>query len=330
MSLADLLVTLPGRYLVESVCHSLTAAVVVEGAVRAWAIRQPVVQQRLRTLVIFLPVFTFPAYHLVDRHRGAMSSRLHALLNSDGWLYLEPCRGLPLYAVFFLLLVLTAVVFLVQELVPIIRHLRGSGKAGYRRLTPMDETAMAATLQGIPGKKPDIALLDIDDPLIFSATGSDATIYVSRGLREVLTSGQLQAAIAHELAHIRRSQSSTLVVLFLLRIAMFFNPVALIEFRRIVHAEEDICDDVAISWTNKPEDLAAALERLFEGGAAPTTFHVERISDLRSALEEHSHKLHIAERIARLRDVQSDREEGWPVVFAIAALVIVAMNYYVL
>jgi Zn-dependent protease with chaperone function len=330
MSLSDLLLTLPGRYLIQSVCHSLTAAIVVESALRAWGIDQPIVQQRLRTLVILLPVLAFPAYQLIDPHRGTMSSRLDALLNTDDWLYLDLCQGVPLYALFFLLLAFTAVIFFVQELIPIVRHLLGSATAGYRRISPVEGSVMSDMLQGIPGEKPRIALLEADEPLIFSTTGSGATIYVSRGIQALLTHDELQAAITHELAHIRRSQSSALVMLFLLRVLMFFNPITLIEFRKIVHAEEDICDDVAVSWTKKPEALAVALQRLLQDHEVPESFHVERLSDLRSALEAHSHRLHIAERIRRLRHVDNEREGEWPLVWVIVVVVILAINYYVM
>jgi len=330
MSLADLLLTLPGRYLVESVCHSLTAAIIVESALRAWRIGQPIVQQRLRTLVIFIPAFAFPAYQLVDPGRGTMASRMNALLNTDGWLYLDLCRGIPGYLLFFLMLALTAAIFLVQELLPIVRHMRGSDADVARRLSPKEGEGMRDVVRGIPGETPQIAFLDVDDPLIYSTTGPGATVYVSRGIQAMLTRDELQAAIAHEVAHVRRSHSSALVMLFLLRALMFFNPVALVEFRKIVHAEEDICDDYAVSWTRNPEALAVALQRLYHSPETPEVFHLERLSNLRSALEEYSHKLHIAERIQRLRHVDNDRERGWPLVFAIVVVVIIAINYYVM
>jgi len=330
MSLSDFLVTLPGRYLVESMCHSATAAIVVESALRAWRFRQPVVQQRFRTLVILLPVVAFPVYQLLVPSRGTMSSRLHSLLNSDGWLYLEPIPGLPAYTFLFLLLAFTVAIFFVQELVPIVRNLRRSATGRYPAMATVGEDIMSDVLEEIPGRKPHVAVLDCDEPLIFSTTGSGATIYISRGIHAALTHDELQAAIAHELAHIRRSQSSLLVLLFLLRVIMFFNPVTLVAFRKIVHAEEDICDDVAVSWTRKPEALAVALQRLFKRQDVAEEFHVEKLSDLRSALEEHSHKLHIVARIRRLQDVNYDREKGWPWVLAIAALVIIVINYYVI
>jgi Zn-dependent protease with chaperone function len=308
----------------------LTAAIIVESALRAWRIGQPMVQQRLRALVILIPALAFPAYQLVDPDRGTISSRLNALLNTDEWLYLDLCQGVPVYPLFFLLLAVTAAIFFVQELFPIVRHLRGSAADGYRRLAPTEGEVIRDMVKAIPGEKPQIALLDADDPLIFSTTGSEATIYVSRGIQAMLTHDELQAAIAHEVAHVRRSQSSTLVMLFLLRALMFFNPVALIEFRRIVHAEEDICDDVAVSWTRKPEALAIALQRLYRTPDAPEAFHIDSVFDLRSALEEHSHKLHIVERIRRLRHVNSDREGGWLLVLAIVVVVIIAINYYVM
>ena len=330
MFLSDFLVTLPGRYLVESLWHSLTAVLVVEGALRAWGFCQPVVQQRFRTLVILLPVVAFPAYQLLDPTRGTMSSRLHGLLNTDGWLYLEPVAGLPGYTFLFLLMAFTVAIFFVQELVPIVRNLRGSAARRYRHHATAEDELNGIALPAIPGTKPRIVRLDIHEPLIFSTTGGGATIYVSREAQAALTHDELEAALAHELAHIRRSRSSTLVLLFLLRMIMFFNPVTLIAFRKIVHAEEDICDDVAVSWTRKPQALAAALQRLSEDQGVPDGFHVDKLSDLRSALEEHSHRLHIAARIQRLGDAHCDREAGWQWVLAIAALVIIVINYYVI
>jgi Zn-dependent protease with chaperone function len=330
MFLSDFLVTLPGRYLVESLWHSLTAVIVVESALRAWRFHQPVIQQRFRILVILLPVVAFPAYQLLDPTRGTMSSRIHGLLNTDGWLYLEPVPGLPGYTFLFLLVAVTAAISAIQELVPIVRNLRGSHVRRYRRHAAREDEVIGNVLQGIPVTKPRIVRLDLDEPLIFSTTRAGATIYVSRGAQAALQHDELEAAIAHELAHIRRSRNATLVLLFLLRMMMFFNPVILVVFRKIVHAEEDICDDVAISWTRKPEALAAALQRLLENQFAPDEFHVDKLSDLRSALEEHSHKLHIVARIQRLRDEHCDREEGWQWVLAIAALTIVVINYYVI
>jgi len=331
MTLSDLLLTLPGRYVVQSVSHSVTAAIVVESALRAWAIRRPLVQQRLRTLVVLLPIFAFPAYQLVDPDRGTMAARLDALLNTDGWLYLELGWGVRLYALFFLLLVVTAAVFVVQELFPVVRHARGSAAVAYRRLPTAEDAFMTDALRAVPGHKPEIAILDVDDPLIFSTTGSRATIYLSRGIQEMLTRDQLEAAIAHELAHTRRSRRPTLVMLFLCRALMFFNPVVLIAFRRIVHGEENICDDLAVSWTHNPEALAVTLQRLYHTREAPEAFHIRRLSDLRSGLEEYSHAAHIAERIRRLRHVDGDGdgEAGWIFVCAVVVVAIMSINYYV-
>jgi len=329
MTLSDLLLSLPGRYVVQSVSHSLTAAIVVESALRAWRVRRAIVQQRLRTLVVLLPIFAFPAYQLVDPDRGTMSSRLHALLNTDAWLYLELGWGVRIYTLFFLLLVVTAAVFVVQELIPIVQHARGSGAVGYPRLPTAEGAFMTDALRAVPGHKPEIAVLDVDDPLIFSTTGSRATIYLSRGIREMLTSDQLEAAIAHELAHTRRSRRPTLVMLFLFRVLMFFNPVTLVAFRRIVHGEENICDDVAVSWTHNPDELAVTLQRLYHTHEVPKAFHIRRLSNLRSGLEEYSHSVHIAERIKRLRHVYGAREEGWIFVFAVVVVTIMSINYYV-
>ena len=52
----------------------------------------------------------------------------------------------------------------------------------------------------------------------------------ARSLVGALSVEQLQAALAHEFAHVVRSRRPLLIAVYLLRIVMFFNPVVLVAF----------------------------------------------------------------------------------------------------
>ena len=107
----------------------------------------------------------------------------------------------------------------------------------------------------------------------------------------------MEAALAHEIAHIARSRRPLLIAVFLLRIIMFFNPVVLVKFRKAVRDEEKICDDIAVSLTRNPAALADALKtfsrkRTRRPNRAPRSF-----STLSGTLEEYSQNLHLESRI---------------------------------
>ena len=62
---------------------------------------------------------------------------------------------------------------------------------------------MAAELSDAP---PDLFVEEDDDPAIHSVTNHRPAIYLTTGLLQCLEPAELKAAIAHEIAHIRRSR----------------------------------------------------------------------------------------------------------------------------
>jgi hypothetical protein len=91
---------------------------------------------------------------------------------------------------------------------------------------------------------------------------------------------------------------------------MFYNPVSLVEFRRIVHDDEFICDSITLSMTGDPQALVSALSFFY--------YHPEdlpgRLSQMKEQVESHSHNLLLDERIRNLTEgrYQNNTRFGWP------------------
>jgi Zn-dependent protease with chaperone function len=295
-----------GIFIVQSFLHSFIAMIVINVAVRAWRLESPVIRQRFFFMVILTPVLSVHLFQALDRARGTVGFRSGALFDSMRWLNLEIAGTVPLGAVLIFLLGLTSVIFFFQEFLPVLKqtfprkhHYFEMEKAGE---DPRVEEALKGLPgeKGFPGERPRVRVLEEDDEfLIFSKFGSSPTIFVSTGLLDGLDAKQLRAALAHEMVHIRRSRRPILVVIFLLRMLMFFNPIILLEFRRIVQEEEKICDEKSVSMTGDARALADTLSR-FEYKDGEAREGNSRLAALGGILEEYSHNFLIEERIRRL------------------------------
>jgi Zn-dependent protease with chaperone function len=319
----------PGLYVTQAFFHSLVASAVVEIALKSWDIRSPSARQRFNLVAIASPILLFPVYQLANSARGSLSFRLEALFDSSRWLGITLPGQVTLGAGLLVVFLFTSLVFLVQELIPIVRHAIFSRKpAEGGSATSGGDMTLRMALDQLPGAKPETHVLDDEDLVIFSTTGKRGRIYVSSGLLEVLSVEQLQAALAHEIAHVVRSRRPFLITAFLLRSLMFFNPIVLLGFRRAVQEDEKICDEMAVALTKKPLVLADTLRKLYidDEGGPPEAGREERVMD---RLERYSHRLNIESRISRLERAQPPPSEWEWYGFALTLIVIVVLNYYV-
>ena len=119
-----------------------------------------------------------------------------------------------------------------------------------------------------------------------------------------------------------------MVVIFVLRMLLFFNPIILMEFRRIVQEEEKICDDVASSMTGDRPALAGALRKFYEAGDEGPALPAEDAPRLRDRMEDYSHTLLIEKRITRLEEPDPPAANTGAV-YIVVLMTILAVNYYV-
>ncbi|MCB9537640.1 MAG: M48 family metalloprotease [Myxococcales bacterium] len=138
-------------------------------------------------------------------------------------------------------------------------------------------------------------------------------VVVSRVLIDALDDRQLEALLAHELAHAARGGNRRLTLLWLLRAAQALNPAALIAFRQLVETEEAACDALAARATKRPADLASVL------------IEVERLRGATRAAEDApgepgAHLALLQRRVRRLLDGVAEQGPRGPVGLAAAAL----------
>ncbi len=329
MDFSSFLNSSSGFYLVQSFFHSLVAALIVEIAIKAWRIRDPSVRQRFLYIAILFPLVSFPIFQFLNPRRTSLYFRLDALLDSSRWVNLDLWGVVPVRYGFLLVFGLTSLVFLFQELVPILRHTLASRRSGPAGERAGEDPALSRALEEMPVGDTDIFVLPDEEAILFSTTGKKGSIYVSSGLLQALTPEQVRAAVAHEYAHVVRGRRPFLVIAFLFRAIMFYNPVVLMEFRRIVQEDEKICDDLAVNLTDDPGALAEALKTLYITDEEWKPGRKKTIVDDMEELEYYSHRLHIESRIARLE--KGDADGGGPEWFGwiVTLATVLAITYYV-
>ncbi|HWR89347.1 MAG TPA: M56 family metallopeptidase [Dissulfurispiraceae bacterium] len=327
MSLSSFFASYPGMFIVQTCCHSLVALLLAEMAIRVWAIGNPLARQRFSLLVITLPVLSFPLYQALFPSRGSVSFRINALFDSNRWLTIDLWGAVPLATLLLAVLAVTTAVFVFQELIPIVKHAGGSAPPS---LSPngADDQLLQRVRTALPGPLPAVHVVESDEMFLYSNTKGETAVVISSGLVHDLTEDQLKAALVHELAHIDRNKRPVLMVVFFLRVLMFFNPVVLLEFRRIVQLEEKICDDAAVAVTGKPEALAGVLKKFYHMPGGETGKEGNKV-DSGEKLIQYSHNLQIESRINRLGDDRAGREDGSWYPWVLTLLAVVVLNFFV-
>jgi Zn-dependent protease with chaperone function len=307
----------------------------IERAIQAWKIKDPLSIFRYRIMTLILPVSMFPLYNLINLNRNSIIFREEtALLNINRWLTIEIWDIISVGTILLIFLLGTSVIFFLQEVIPIIKDSFTRKKNDDRNTFPVDrETdSMATELSNLLGiEKPSVKLIRDRNPVILTSGTKNHSIVISSGLISVLDKEQRYSAIAHELAHIMRRSNATTWAIFIIRILMFFNPIALIVFRRIIQDDEHICDDITVSLTRKPFALADTLKVFYSSSYEKKTSIGWRIRSIKNEIESHSHDQMLTERIARLQEsiVFENKRFQWGK-FILTVLVITVINYYVI
>lgn len=113
-------------------------------------------------------------------------------------------------------------------------------------------------------KAPQVKLLPEGVQGAFVTGGRRPTILISRHLIEALEPDELDAILAHEIAHVVAKDLSVLVVSGLLRDLVAWNPVAHVALRRLVAEREFEADRHAATITGKPLAVASSLVKMCE------------------------------------------------------------------
>ncbi|MDA8235295.1 MAG: M48 family metalloprotease [Clostridia bacterium] len=110
---------------------------------------------------------------------------------------------------------------------------------------------------------PDLIMTDRKYAQCFTFGFRNPVIVLSKKLVEILEQDELEAVLAHEVAHIMRKDSLFNWVAQFLRDAMLFSPVVVWGFNKMVNETEKAADDITIRITEKPLAFAQALIKVW-------------------------------------------------------------------
>ncbi len=320
-----------GMFMLQSIVHSVVTLLIVEMSLRIWEVNIARERFRYRLLVLILPFFMFPVFQLVNPERGSFYFiEDSALFSSVRWLGIKILGLRPLLYFFYFIVGTVSGIVILQEMVPIFRDWFNKpqefGSEGRPAGADID-SLVGEISRFLKTPKPSVVVVDDPNPIIFTTGTANHSIIVSEPLFSMYNARELKSALAHEIAHIVRRSNITTLLVFLIRICMFFNPIPLLEFRKLVQDDEHICDDITVSVTGDPGALASALRVFCLDIPHSDAF---KLSFVREAIESSSHNLLLQERIERLENNGTFKYHayGWGR-FALTMTVIIVVNYYV-
>ncbi|MGM0574268.1 MAG: M48 family metalloprotease [Myxococcota bacterium] len=160
----------------------------------------------------------------------------------------------------------TLIAFLVQEVRPLLARRRRHGRPPRRRDPALERVLQdvldrfrAAGVRLPPGHRLRAIRLDTDERIAALEGIVEPAVVISRGLLDVLEDRELEAIIAHEVAHHVQGGNRRMVIAWIARAVQALNPAALVIFRMLVEAREVAADALAASVTGKPATLASVL-----------------------------------------------------------------------
>ncbi len=323
------------RYALETIAHSLVALVVLEVLARMWRAYQPGLRLRFHALALVLPAATVPAFHLVYPIWGSPASRQRwALLDLEGWRTLEVWGWHPVVVGLGIVTAATTALFLVQEVLPAWQLLRWHRGSHPRPPAPDESALVQAATAHLPGGTtlPPVLIADEEAPLAYVHGLGQPTLVLSPALLRLLDSQELAGVLAHEVAHLRRRDNWLGWTLLVVRAAMFYNPVALLVFRHVLHDTELVCDDAAVILTGDRLALASGLLKACRPVPGETqrarwgTWAHARLS----ALDDRSRQAVVEDRLGRLVHPRPAAPVGFPNVrLGVATAVVVALVFLV-
>ena len=139
--------------------------------------------------------------------------------------------------------------------------------AGAARSKPAEEARvgkMVAMLAGAAKAKrvPAVLVLPGWACGAFAVGGRRSRILISRSLLEALDDDELEAVLAHEVAHVAAKDMRVLALAGLLRDMTAWNPFSHVALRRLLRDRELEADRLAASITGKPLAVASSLIKM--------------------------------------------------------------------
>jgi Zn-dependent protease with chaperone function len=250
----------------QAILHATVAALVIEVLLRLWRVEHPGERLAMRWVVLAAPALLTAAYLLLAPWRAAswfvedwsLFAGAHWNQVRLGGVGLASAAGVALAVLGTALYLRDAVPFVADRLA------RTSPEDGLPRAHPAC-ARVHGVIDALQARREDrpstVAVVQLESPVLL-CTGIDRTaIVVSTGTLDRLDDAALEAAIAHEIAHLATRDPLMGWWLMTARTLQFFNPVVQIVARQAVQDLERRAD-LAVAAQGRARGLAVAVHRL--------------------------------------------------------------------
>lgn len=309
----------------QAILHGVIAAGFVEALLRVWRIRRAESRLAFWVLALAFPFLVLPVFLVAAPFRTDDAFMAgSALFSSNRWNAMRLAR-LSVDTLVFGILALSGTLLFLRDLVPfLIQAARGHREEASVHAAPPDglvtRVAELACRAGI--RTPAVTVLRTDASVLFVRGLLRPTLVLSNGVLTQLSDGGLQAAIVHELAHVRFRDPLAGWLLMAARLVMFWNPAVQLMSRAIVQEMEHRADRMAVRLADAP-GLVTAFRTLTSARSADRP----SVGEPRRTLNVFAERLHHAQMSARLASL-TERQSALR--FARTRMVLVAATLGVL
>ena len=265
-----------GRRVAECILHGIVAASVVMMLLRVQRIRAPQTRLRFWLLAMGLPLAGTPLlwllapWRLGDRFRDEWA--LFSASHFSPWAW----HGVELSTAAAWLLALAGAALFMRDVIPFALDF-ARGRGTHRTVTePSPALASAAqrSAAALDIALPRLTVLASKHPILICRGLRNPVIVASTGLCAMLAPDELEAAIAHEMAHARHLDPVLGWGLMVARGLCFFNPAVQLAARAAVVEIERRADQSAARMVGSTEAVVASLRKL--SGSAGVPAHTAR------------------------------------------------------
>ncbi|MBM4388799.1 MAG: M48 family metalloprotease, partial [Deltaproteobacteria bacterium] len=289
-----------------STAQAFFLALFTEALLKVWKVRLHSQRILFHAAAFIVPpaIMPFNVYRILSGDESAFDFHI---LDVQPWLNLAIYQGITMSHVLLFFCAISLILFAVQEIPPFIAHIRGvlsidRSAAGKQESSAEAEGVINCIASEFPYK---INILDDAAAAVYAAGLFAPEIVIDRPVLSRLTTGELRLVMMHEAAHIIRRDNLWGLALFSLRVILFFNPVSMVLFRRIIQENEIACDEYALKRSDGREDLINGIEKLYShetvAGSIPGEGNYGWLSHKTAALDNFSSYSGIIERIEKIR-----------------------------
>ena len=250
----------------QAILHATVAALLIEGLLRLWRVEDPGERLAMRGMALAAPLLLTTLYLAATPWRADPWFVEHwSLFAGAHWNHVRlggigaaSAASAALSAAGTALFLRDALPFVADRLA---RTSAGEGLPhGHPACTRVRGAIDAAEARGVT-RPSTVTVVALESPILMCTGIGRTEIVVSTGTLDLLDDAALEAALAHEMAHLAARDPLTGWWLMAARTLQFFNPIVQIVARQAVQDLERRAD-IAVAESGRARGLANAVHRL--------------------------------------------------------------------